>query len=447
MIRFFLSLAVLFGLSTVAAAQFAVGGVYVDAAGVVRQANRDAVVAPPPIPAENDDVSRSSPRRVVSLARLEASLGNGRSAGVQSALAGLSRIDEVHLLEDDVLLVGPAEGWRMQPNGLLVGVRSNEPVLLLEDLLVALRMAFDEGPRSSAFGCSIDPTAEGAARMAAVTRRIGPGVNAFQVAKAMEQAMGPQQVRVFGVAADSPFALGLVAADVELKRVAMGFDPTGVRAVPSYVDLVARTRVRGQTQNRFWFVAHYDEIRASPDRRAFVLGGPGIRLLGSPHVAVGGDAAGVAKPSSPAGRFAAAFNEHLDRLAAAHPEFASLRNQVALTVAAELAVQPHLAEVVAESDRGFWAPTLLLDATQLPVRTTRPPKFVPSTAGLARTRGGQPMIHVSGGVQVSPAAVVRGAKPGVVRGLEPPVRPDAATVWWWDAKSGQSRPKASSSAR
>ncbi|GIT31646.1 MAG: hypothetical protein Ct9H300mP1_36920 [Planctomycetaceae bacterium] len=52
--------------------------------------------------------------------------------------------------------------------------------------------------------------------------------------------MGPQEVRVFGVPADSRFACKLVAADYHLKRVAMGFDRPPVKGLINYVDLLAK---------------------------------------------------------------------------------------------------------------------------------------------------------------------------------------------------------------
>ena len=41
--------------------------------------------------------------------------------------------------EHDVVLAGPAEGWRVDSLGNVVGAASGQPVLLLDDLMAALR--------------------------------------------------------------------------------------------------------------------------------------------------------------------------------------------------------------------------------------------------------------------------------------------------------------------
>ena len=80
------------------------------------------------------------------------------------------------------ILAGPAEGWKVGPNGAVVGVETGQPILLLDDLLVALRSI--ENTRSSGITCSIDPTAEGLARLQAL-----PGGDATRGATAAGAAV------------------------------------------------------------------------------------------------------------------------------------------------------------------------------------------------------------------------------------------------------------------
>jgi len=63
------------------------------------------------------------------------------------------------------VLVGPAEGWKIDDHGALVGATTGRPLLLLDDLRVALRAA--GGPVRSVISCSIDPTQEGLQRLTA----------------------------------------------------------------------------------------------------------------------------------------------------------------------------------------------------------------------------------------------------------------------------------------
>src|SRR5690606_5279897 len=104
--------------------------------------------------------------RRVSLRQLEAALAQlGQHDPSQlpeeiQCLAGLQRIQYVLVYpeEQDVVLVGPAEGWRINELRHPVGETTGRPVNQLEDLLVAMQAAFASDEPIS---CSIDPTEEG----------------------------------------------------------------------------------------------------------------------------------------------------------------------------------------------------------------------------------------------------------------------------------------------
>jgi hypothetical protein len=136
----------------------------------------------------------------------------------------------------DIILAGPADALTVDATGNVVAATSGRPLLQLEDLVVALRAI--DAARAGGMKCSIDPTAEGVARLQALLRTqktIGPNPDATLVA--MQNAMGPQQVTVGGVpgAATLPigfsgfrFALGLGiaitggVADADTTAVAAG---------------------------------------------------------------------------------------------------------------------------------------------------------------------------------------------------------------------------------
>src|SRR5262245_35047592 len=142
-----------------ASAQGAVGGVYIDPAGMLRETSG---LAPADLrrrlEAGGDEspaslgVASASPLRKISLRRLEHLVAelHEQSQPVPADiryLAGLTSVKYVFIDPDaaDVVLAGPAEGWDVLPTGDIVGSESHRPVLQLDDLVVALRYAFAEG--------------------------------------------------------------------------------------------------------------------------------------------------------------------------------------------------------------------------------------------------------------------------------------------------------------
>ena len=104
-----------------------------------------------------------------------------------------------------------------------------------------------------------------------------------QIFGGMEQAMGPQAVRLFGVEHSSRFALAMLAADYRLKRISLGHDPSPVKDFVNYLDLAAKTFHPGpQQQHRWWFQAKYDAILETPDHLAFQLIGQGVEVVTAP---------------------------------------------------------------------------------------------------------------------------------------------------------------------
>ena len=125
----------------------AVGGIVVDADGVVRQAT--------PVDHDNylrflrEETSEGRPElndpvamRKVSLRGLEAAIAQAVEAGEELPdsvryLAGLQRIQYVFVYpeQNDIVMAGPGEGWKVGDDGSIVGVTTGRPVLLLDDLI------------------------------------------------------------------------------------------------------------------------------------------------------------------------------------------------------------------------------------------------------------------------------------------------------------------------
>ena len=153
----------------------AVGGVKVDVDGVLsnpevselkelRQAWQAGLQEVP------EDLQKPTDLRFVSLKQLEAEAARAQQEGkplpdAVRFMAGLTRVKYVLVYPEqhDIVLAGPAEGWRVDALGSVVGASSGQPVLLLDDLMAALRAA--EQSNMSGISCSIDPTPEGMQRL------------------------------------------------------------------------------------------------------------------------------------------------------------------------------------------------------------------------------------------------------------------------------------------
>ncbi len=102
-------------------------------------------------------------------------------------LAGLQDIRYVFVYPEqkDIVLVGFGEGWQLDRNGNFVGITTGKPVLLLDDLLVALRTAATTA--QGGISCSIDPTPEGIQRLKAYVATLSTAGNRRTTATNIEK--------------------------------------------------------------------------------------------------------------------------------------------------------------------------------------------------------------------------------------------------------------------
>jgi Protein of unknown function (DUF1598) len=375
---------------------------------------------------------KDSALRKVSLRELEAAVAEHRKNGTPISddlryLAGMQRIQYVFVYPDrsDIVIAGPAEGWKLNALGEVVGLTTNRPVLLLDDLLVALRSI--EGARSTGILCSIDPTPEGLARSAQLTKRLtNPGANIDPILAQLEEAMGRQTITVKGVPADSHFARVLVAADYRMKRIAMGFEPSPIAGLPNYLQMIkASGRVPTNTYPRWWLEPNYESILADADGLAYEFRGASVKAMTEDQMvsATGGrKASGKTDPR--AEKWAALFTEHYDALSTKDPIFGQLRNCIDMAVAAALIQRENLTE------KAGWSMPLLV-SSDLPVERYHAPKEVDSQAS-AVAKGAAWVLSVSGGVMINPWQPI----------AEPVRKPELDTVrakaevahdhWWWN---------------
>src|SRR4029077_20787158 len=195
-------------------------------------------------------------------------------------MAGLQRVKYVLVYPEqhDIVVAGPAEGWKVDNMGNVVGATSGRPVLLLDDLMVALRVA--QASNMSGISCSIDPTKEGIQRWQQISGSLSANQGAQNAARKIEEAVGPQQITVTGVPATSHFARAIVAADFRMRRLAMNFEPAPVHGMPSYLDMISgRASGPQNAMPRWWLAPNYDPWRRDKDGLASDLRGTGVKCL------------------------------------------------------------------------------------------------------------------------------------------------------------------------
>jgi len=379
----------------------AVGGISVDADGIVRSLEPQALES---LAAERTRAladagwsGKAGESRTVSLNAIASAIKESVAKGTPlpaevQFLGGLQRIERVFV--DPILLCGPADALVVDRSGAIVGATSHRPPLHLEDLVVCLRAI--EAARAGGMTCSIDPTPEGIAKLQGVLRRQGVmGPDPKATFTAMEQALGPQKVTVGGVPTDSRFARVLVAADYRMKRLGMGLEESGLKSLPSYLAMIPAGG-RATALPRFWLEASYDPIARDPDELAWSIGGRRMKCLTESDVAQQG---GMKRGAVPADAFAKkwcdAMTGSYDDLAEKQPVFAELVNCIDLAVVAALIKGRQL------DDRAGCDLSPLTDAAGLKLPSYDVPASVPTVANGVK-KGATWVLSASGGVTFQP---------------------------------------------
>jgi hypothetical protein len=382
----------------------AVGGISIDAEGIVRNADARALEA---LAAERrkalaDGAGLAAGKlRKVSLvavvAEVRAAAKEGRQVSLEaSLLGGLERV--THVFADpekqDIVLAGPADRIVVDARGNLVAAGSRRPTLQLEDLIVALR-TIDQA-RAGGIQCSIDPTREGMTNY----ERLMAGLKTMpadkeQLFRQMETAVGSQVVTVRGVPGDSRFARVLVAADYRMKRIGMGLDPSGVAELPSYLALVPAAG-KAAMLPRFWLEAEYEPLAHDADELSWRFGGRKMKCLSeSDLLAKDGVQRGAGRADAAAEKWCAAMTANYDALAAKQPVFGELLNCIDMAVVAAIIHGRQL------DRRAGLDLAPLLDGKTVPLPVYDVPARVPTVAtGLKK--GSNWVLSVSGGVQFQP---------------------------------------------
>jgi hypothetical protein len=412
----------------------AVGGVKVDVDGVLSNPDVSELkelraawqAGLQEIPA---DLEKPAELRFVSLRRLDAQIANAQKDGkplpdAVRYLAGLQRVRYVLVYPEqhDVVLAGPAEGWRADAVGNIVGTNSRRPVLLLEDLMVALRAA--DSSNTTGISCSIDPTPEGLQRLQQIAARVSAEHNPEVAARQDEEALGPQTITVTGVPETSHFARSLVAADFRMKRLGMNFEPAPVDGLPSYLTMLGHGRGLQNLMPRWWLAPNYEPLRRDKDSLAWEIRGQGVKCMSEQDMMTtgGGREQHTGKSDPIAQKWAENFTAKFEELAREDSTFGQLRNVMDLAVVSALLSKEGLSQMA-----GLEIPQLLggQQLEQYPA-----PRHVASQASLLRKGSGW-VISVSGGVQIYPWQIADHTEVAADIASARPTTSAASSNWWW----------------
>lgn len=370
---------------------------------------------------------RESSRRTVSLRSLDRALQASIAKGLPihaeiRSLAGLSKIDfvKIDVVDEDILISGPSS--------------NSAASFLLEDLAV---VASHANANTEPFGCSIDPSENGLVRAKnlmstpAAIQRLARSPK--KVAEEMQAAIGPHNVRLFGISGDNSTALALLDADEHMKQVGFGTVETPV-PIRSYFDfLELQPKVPSQSLIRWWFSFSAEPIRANSNGDLFQLPKNCVAVLSEQQwiTAQGRVPTGGIDPAADA--FAKEITDSLDSLRETLPSYGRLHAVYELSLAMQLTL-----ETTGQPSLQAWFPTLC-GLGREPQYDMRIPETVSGLTTTHRLKNGTTLAVVSGGVTVNPIDLANSGswqETEQLSGSSVPTQPTqldpVRAKWWWD---------------
>ena len=340
-------------------------------------------------------------------------------------LAGLQRVDFVVADPErkDIVLAGPAEAWKIDERGTIVGANSGRAVMLLDDLIVALRSAHGT---PSVLSCSIDPSEDGLQRLSNFARRIKPGIDPRAAALGFERQLGPQNVSVTGVPETSHYASVMVAADYRMKRMGMDIEPAPIPGLPGFMQMMQSSGRRASNMMpRWWLAPEYEAPLRDAQGLTWELRGGSVKVMTESEFL---DAAGTRQSTGQVNPIAQKWADNMtaryDELALAEPIFGQLRNCIDLAVVGALIRRYDL---VNRTQAGLPA---LLSPQGLQTAQLAAPKHVESKSTLARL--GRQWAVACGGVQINPWNIIETAEETDALASVRNRSAEARSERWWD---------------
>jgi hypothetical protein len=216
----------------------------------------------------------------------------------------------------------------------------------LDDLVIAFRTARKSG--GQVFGCAIDPSPDSEKVAHRIVQEMAAATHAQRIA-ALQAALGPQNVRIFGTDDNTRLAFMCVGADYELKRFGMGLHRSPIANLGNAVD---NSR---SAANKFWFAPDYDPLLVSADGLSFGIRGQRLK------VEAGGFDFDPRGATPKALAWAKQFTKDMSGLCAAVPLFAELENIADESLLANLVRHDNLGRKV------DWDMSFVFDDTACPV--------------------------------------------------------------------------------
>lgn len=393
----------------------------------------------------NADMAVTSNLRLVSLTRLEARVAELIAEGrpvpkTMKHLAGLSKIEYVFVYpeEGEIVIAGPAEGWRYNEKGAPVGLESGKPTLQLDDFVTVARI-FSPGGQAI-YTCSIVPRQSG---LKAVKDYVEASLAAGPLApgqvrrwsQEIEDKLGTQDVVYEGVAANTRVANVILEADYRMKLIGIG-EEQGVAGMKSFFDLVPPEQQRAGLPLdalRWWLTMKYDAVLHDADRETYEIRGSSV-LCKSENELIGdlGERVQTGKTEETNRMFAQLFTQHYDELAARDLVFADLQNVFDLSLVAAL-IQKEGVKARLGWDMGVFG----RDGAYQP-ELHAPVLTCDSAVNYRVYRGQHIVVQAAGGVRADLWSVVNDDE--IVR-EDPALSSDARGShpklpegrWWWDA--------------
>ena len=386
--------------------QQAVGGVLIDSQGMLRQITAEQRTKQfqrlqRQLAAVPDDLVTASEIRKISLRKLDEELAAAIDKGQPISdelryLGGLQRVEYVMVFPDerDILLIGSGGGWELTESGDVVGTNSGLPVILLDDLIVAMRSS--TAARETAISCSIDPTAEGRVALnefLSKQKRFHKGIM-----NTVKQILGPQKISLTGVSKESHFAQVLVAADYRMKRIAMHLEESPVDEIPSFLDLAKRRRgAVTDLMPRWWLACDYEPLAHSDDGLTWQLRGNGVKAMTEDQIIhADGSVEQTGTQNPVAEEWATKMTEHYEALCVVEPVFGQLRNVMDLSIVAAL-IQHH--GLLEKADCQL--PLLTSPQSDALLGRWSVPQWVETQSSVIK-KGRSFILTASGGVQLDP---------------------------------------------
>ena len=120
--------------------------------------------------------------------------------------------------ENEIVIGGPAEGWKLNDAGLAIGESTEEPVLQLDDFVTVFRALGPNG--NGTFGCSIVPRKDSMRKLndfnnSSQNAKSAAGIKRF--VSQLESILGMQDVEVYGIPANSRVGTVMVRCRLSLE--------------------------------------------------------------------------------------------------------------------------------------------------------------------------------------------------------------------------------------